>query len=320
MKQNQELFTIRKGEPKYNTILNRVILNIIKVRKLTFKQLSEMIFTTLAIKYPDESMNRYIGYRNHIIQYICGNVKLTYNKFEFIMNDILKENIPDDSDITHLKNLGIGKDLRGQKFGRLTVIECVGVNSRNNLLWKCRCSNIDDNGEEHCGKETTVISSSLISNKTQSCGCYCRERLLESNIKHGKCGSGEYITWCSMIERCSNHNNKSYKYYGGRGIIVCDRWRHSFENFYEDMGDRPEGMTIDREDNDGNYEPSNCRWATIEEQCYNKRTTPKFEDGTSVGLWSVRNNINYDQSNDLFHKGFAKNEILKKLSSKELSV
>lgn len=89
-------------------------------------------------------------------------------------------------------------------------------------------------------------------------------------VTHGMTNTPIYKTWKRMKDRCSNPNNKNYKYYGGRGIKVCDRWVNSFENFYEDMGDKPKGLVIDRINNDGNYEPNNCRWVTITENNRNK--------------------------------------------------
>lgn len=95
------------------------------------------------------------------------------------------------------------------------------------------------------------------------------------SIRHGMHGKPVYTSWAGMFQRCYNLNNKSFPYYGGRGIRVCVKW-HSFINFYEDMGDRPKGMSLDRIDNDGNYEPSNCRWATTSEQNKNKRGSKKY--------------------------------------------
>ena len=99
--------------------------------------------------------------------------------------------------------------------------------------------------------------------------------------RHGMSRSPEYNSWAGMLKRCYNPNNPSYKNYGGRGIKVCDRWRHSFINFYSDMGGRPSGLTLDRVDNDGNYEFSNCRWATDKEQNNNQRKRGISKNNTS---------------------------------------
>jgi len=98
----------------------------------------------------------------------------------------------------------------------------------------------------------------------------------KGNPIHGMCRSAEYRTWSHMKDRCNNPNDKRYHCYGGRGIKICDAWNNSFESFFTDMGERPEGMTIDRIDNNGDYEPSNCRWASTKTQCNNKRTNRMF--------------------------------------------
>lgn len=153
----------------------------------------------------------------------------------------------------------------GNKYNRLTVIGEVEKQSRKRYL-KCVCD---------CGQQTVVRSDKLKSGHTKSCGCLQRERVRDALSKtktHGMTNSGEYYIWCGMKSRCFNENNKSYKYYGGRGITVCDRWRDSFENFYEDMGPRPSSIhQIDRINNDGNYEPGNCKWRTPSENCLNRR-------------------------------------------------
>lgn len=101
---------------------------------------------------------------------------------------------------------------------------------------------------------------------------YIKGTVRKSNIIHGMKGTPTYMSWMSMKSRCNNPNNVSYKNYGGRGITVCKRW-YNFKNFYEDMGQKPNGLSLDRIDNDGNYEPSNCKWSTWVEQNNNKRNT-----------------------------------------------
>ena len=159
-------------------------------------------------------------------------------------------------------------NLIGQKFGRLTVIsEALSTKSpcgRTNIRWLCKCT---------CGNETIVYRSSLKSNLSTSCGCYNKE--IHSTLNGlSKKYKKLYSVYNNMKHRCNDINHYAYKYYGFRGIKVCDRWLESFENFLEDMKDTYQpGLTIDRINNDGNYEPSNCRWSTSTEQNRNQRTT-----------------------------------------------
>ena len=239
--------------------------------------------------------------KNSYIRVIFGHDKLGVKRFIFLLEKVLHESIPDDPEIQQLLLIGKGKDLRGHApFGRLSIIKCKGSNG-NELTWLCKCD---------CGKIIVVSSNHLQRKHTTSCGCYCRE----IHTTHGKTGSLERSIWNSMIQRCTNPNNKRFKSYGGRGITVYDRWL-KFENFYADMGDRPEDMSLDREDNDGNYEPGNCRWATIEEQNNNKNNTLRFDDGTSVSMWSTYNGFNREKVRYHFRNGCTKDEIYNILST-----
>jgi len=165
--------------------------------------------------------------------------------------------------------------LLGQVFGRLTVISRAENDKRGNAAWHCRCS---------CGAERRVLAQSLRVGATQSCGCLNKEIVSRNGITHGRSGSLDYKSWHAMIQRCTNPKHWKWPRYGGRGISVCERWL-KFENFLEDMGERPVGLTIDRIDNDGNYEPGNCRWATQLTQGSNRGNNRRFQiDGNDLTL------------------------------------
>jgi hypothetical protein len=157
-------------------------------------------------------------------------------------------------------------DMLGQRFGRLLVVARAEKNLRGGARWRCLCD---------CGKTTVLLRQRLRTGHTQSCGCYQREQLGKRSRVHGRQGSLTWRSWQNMITRCYNPNVAKFKYYGGRGITVCDRWRESlgFVRFLADMGERPSfAHSIDRFPNiDGNYEPTNCRWATRSQQSKNRR-------------------------------------------------
>jgi hypothetical protein len=160
-------------------------------------------------------------------------------------------------------------DLKGKRFSRLVVQARAGRTSHGNVTWLCVCD---------CGNVSEVAGQKLKSGHTRSCGCLVKETVaglgLASKLTHGHSSNRRhtraYSVWHGMMSRCHNANHGAYEYYGGRGISVCQRW-HRFEDFYADMGDPPDDRSIDRINNEGNYEPGNCRWATVAEQLANRR-------------------------------------------------
>lgn len=160
------------------------------------------------------------------------------------------------------------KDIAGQKFGRLIAMEYVGKNKSKHSLWLCKCD---------CGGEKIVELSSLTLGRTKSCGCLDRENLLSGRNRreHGMHNTRPYRIWKAMKNRCNNPNTDDYKYWGARGITVCDEWQNSFKSFYDHVSVLPhfneDGYSLDRIDVNGNYEPGNVRWATAKEQNENKR-------------------------------------------------
>ena len=168
--------------------------------------------------------------------------------------------------------MGKHQDICGQKFWRLTAIEYAGDG-----LWFCNCE---------CGKTTKASPAALRAGRNKSCGCWNREQ----HTKSGLVDHPLYRVWVTMRARCNNPNDASYHNYGGRGIKVCERW-DNFSNFLSDRGERPQRCDIDRIDNNGNYDPENCRWVSRKENLRNTRRTRMLTfqgEALPVGVWSER--------------------------------
>ena len=165
--------------------------------------------------------------------------------------------------------MGKFQDLTGKKFGLLTVIGFYEKRNKHQF-WKCICD---------CGNEKIIQQSHLKSGHTRSCGCLHKKSIIDTSKKHGKCHTKLYFVWHTMKQRCYNLNNNQYKNYGKRGIGICSEWLEDFISFYNwaiNNGYK-EGLSLDRIDNNGNYEPNNCRWATVKEQSRNRRNNRCFE-------------------------------------------
>lgn len=189
-------------------------------------------------------------------------------------------------------------DRAGLRYGRLLAIRHERPKGGLRVRWLCRCD---------CGTECWVVSDQL-GGHTQSCGCLQAERASDANSTHGYARPHQvtrtYRAWQSAKNRCTNPRNNRYPLYGGRGIQMCQRWLGNFENFLADMGEAPDGLSLDRENVNGHYEPENCRWATAQEQADNRRRTiwveyqgrrltlKAFADARGVSYKALHNRVN----------------------------
>ncbi len=155
-------------------------------------------------------------------------------------------------------------DLTGQRFGRLTVVERHGKGTDGHALWLCVCE---------CGETTIAASNDLTLGKKKSCGCLRKQINSTIHKTHGKKNTKLYYVWQRMKQRCHYPKSKDFSFYGGRGITVCEEWKNNFQAFYDWAMSNGyfDGLTLDRIDVNGNYEPSNCRWVTMKVQCNNRR-------------------------------------------------
>lgn len=174
-----------------------------------------------------------------------------------------------------------------QKIGRWTLVSLDHKDNRNKEIWNCICE---------CGSVKLVRKDHIVRGASTSCGCYAKENTSRVKTTHGMSSSKTYKIWIEIIARCYNPSSSIYPHYGGRGISMCERWRGSFVNFLADMGERPVKKEIDRIDNNGNYEPTNCRWVSRKENVENRRTSLRYTNNgmtkTLMG-WSEHLGIDY---------------------------
>lgn len=207
-------------------------------------------------------------------------------------------------------------DLTEQIFNRWTVIEFSHKGRNRECIWTCKCQ---------CGKIGKIQGNQLTSGRSKSCGCLMREIQKQGRGKFAR--HPLYRTWYMMIQRCTIPTSKGYEHYGGRGVTVCDRWRfgdgqqNGVKCFIDDMGERPLNHTLERKDNDGNYEPSNCCWASPIEQHNNRRTniTLTFQGKTlTIAQWARELNVHVHLLRSRYKHGWSVDEMLTRPSRKQI--
>ena len=191
----------------------------------------------------------------------------------------------------------------GSVFVRLTVVGDAPPKIKRYERVMCVCS---------CGRRRAVRVASLVSGITKSCGCLVPDTMRKRSTSHGMSATPTYQTWRAMIRRCHEATEPSFARYGARGIKVCERWRR-FEAFVEDMGHKPEGLSLDRIDNNGDYAPHNCRWATPKQQQRNRRCTSKLSvagETKSAAEWAERTGIPVGAIRNRMKAGWDANRII----------
>jgi hypothetical protein len=212
------------------------------------------------------------------------------------MDGIVFEKMPDNP---------FFKNLVGQKFNMLTVVGYAG-RVKKNQFWYCKCD---------CGGMTRTKTYSLQKGKAKSCGCMVKVWASERFKTHGDSVNDNrpmYLVWRGMKGRCYDENNSSYPHYGGRGIAICERWQ-DFKNFLSDMGPRPMGMSIDRINNDGHYEPSNCRWADAVTQANNTSKNVFYTIGgerLTISQWAKKSGVPDKVVHARIHRGWSIEDAL----------
>lgn len=195
-------------------------------------------------------------------------------------------------------------DITGQVYGRLKVVRQVEGRLRGSSLWECACE---------CGGKKVTSSNMLRTGHAKSCGCLNLDSQKATHTKHGMVETPEHAAWKDMKARCLNPNAQNYNRYGGRGITICSRWLQSFQNFFDDMGKRPKGMTLERKENNGNYEPGNCIWADRFQQANNTRRNRFIEfngERHTVSQWARIKGVPRFKIRDLLDSGKDPQKVL----------